>query len=91
VEQVDTTALFGWIEGWLVFDDTPLRDALPQLSRWYDLDFRLADSALGKLPLSGTFKEQLADDGLDALAASLGLRQVRHSRVVTLYGADARR
>lgn len=84
VEQADTAAYFGWIQGTLVFDGTPLREALPQLSRWYDLEFRLADSSLGSIPLSGRLDQTLTQARLDLLAGSLGLKQDRQGRVVTL-------
>ncbi len=58
---------------------------LPQLSRWYDLDFRLADSSLGAIPLSGRLDQTLTPDRLDLLAGSVGLEQVRRGRMVTFY------
>jgi transmembrane sensor len=90
-ERVDTSAYFAWTQGRLVFDDVALRDALPQLSRWYDLEFRLADSALGGVPLTATFRNQPTEDVLDLLAASLGMRQVRSGRTVTFYSATSGR
>jgi transmembrane sensor len=90
-ERVDTSVYFAWTEGRLVFDDVPLRDALPQLSRWYDLEFRLADSSLGRVPLTATFRNQPTEDVLDLLAASLGMRQVRSGRTVTFYSATSGR
>jgi transmembrane sensor len=89
VEQVDTAAYFAWTTGTLVFDGTPLRQALPQLSRWYDLDFRLADSALGGIPLSGRLDQTLTPARLDLLAGSMGLEKVQRGRVVTFYRAGA--
>jgi transmembrane sensor len=91
VEPADTAVYFAWTEGRLVFDGTPLRDALPQLSRWFDLEFRLADTALGGIPLSATLRTQPTPDVLDNLAASLGLRERRDGRVVTLFLADSGR
>lgn len=88
VEQADTAAVFAWTEGRLVFDGIPLRDALPQLGRWFDLDFRLADSALGGVPLTVTLKTQPTPDVLESIAASLGMRQRKEGRTVTLYSAD---
>jgi len=85
VEPADTALYFAWTDGRLVFDRTPLRDALPQLSRWFDLEFRLADPALGSVPLTATFRTQPTPDVLDNLAASLGMRQRRQGRVVTFY------
>jgi Fe2+-dicitrate sensor, membrane component len=90
VQQADTAAYFAWTRGVLIFDGTPLREALPQLSRWYDLDFRLADSSLGSIPLSGTLDRTLSDNRLELLAASLGLRQGRSGRVVTLSSSNGR-
>jgi ferric-dicitrate binding protein FerR (iron transport regulator) len=87
VEPADTAAYFAWTRGLLVFDGTPLREALPQLSRWYDLEFRLADSALGSIPLSGTLDRTLTEERLELLAGALGLTQVRIGRVVTLSRA----
>ena len=91
VEQADTAAFFAWTEGRLVFDGTPLREALPQLARWFDLEFRLADSALGGVPLTATLKTQPTPDVLDNLAASLGMRQRQQGRTVTLYSANSAR
>jgi len=87
VERADTTTYFAWTEGRLVFDDIALHDALPQLGRWFDLEFFLADSALGRVSLTATFKNQPTADALDLLAASLGMRQVRNGRTVTFYPA----
>jgi transmembrane sensor len=89
VEPADTAAYFAWTTGTLVFDGTPLREALPQLSRWYDLDFRLADSSLAGIPLSGRLDQTLTPARLDLLAGSVGLEQVRRGRIVTFYRAGA--
>lgn len=91
VEQADTSAYFAWTQGWLVFDAVPLRNAIPQLSRWYDLDFRLADSLLGEVPLTATFRNQPTDEVLQLLAASLGMSQVRQGRRVTFHRATGAR
>ncbi|MGH7508975.1 MAG: FecR family protein [Gemmatimonadales bacterium] len=84
VQRADTAAYFAWTQGTLVFDGTPLAEALPQLSRWYDLEFELADTSLGTIPLSGRLDQTLTPARLDLLAGSLGLKQVRRGRVVIL-------
>ncbi len=89
VERADTAAYFAWTTGTLVFDGTPLREALPQLSRWYDLDFRLADSTLGGIPLSGRLDQTLTPARLDLLAGSVGLEKLQRGRIVTLYRSGA--
>lgn len=82
VDRADTAAYFAWTRGTLVLDGTPLRDALPQLSRWYNLEFQLADSSLGSIPLSGRLDQTLTDARLDLLAGSLGLRSTRRGSTV---------
>jgi transmembrane sensor len=89
VERADTAAYFAWTQGTLVFDGTPLREALPQLSRWYNLEFQLADTSLGGIPLSGRLDQTLTKARLDLLAGSLGLEQTRRGDVVTLSRGQA--
>jgi ferric-dicitrate binding protein FerR (iron transport regulator) len=91
VEPADTGQYFAWTVGRLVLDQVPLREALPQLGRWFDLEFRLGDSSWGDVPLSATLKAQPTIDVLDNLAASLGMRQHKVGRTVTLYSAEPHR
>jgi len=85
---VDVARYLAWTEGRLVFEDTPLRDVLDQLSRWYDLDFRLADSALGGRRLTATMAGEDMSQTLELLASSLDLRYERHGSTVTLYAGS---
>jgi transmembrane sensor len=91
VRQADTAARFAWTHGWLVFDAVPLRDAIPHLSRWYDLTFRLSDSSLGSILLTANLRNQPTDDALLSLAGSLGLRHVSREGTVTFYAAHVER
>jgi transmembrane sensor len=82
VERADTASWFAWTRGRLVFDGMPLGEVLPKLSRWYDLDFRLADPSLGNVVLVAALPEQ-ADDALDVIALALRLQVRREGRAVT--------
>ena len=73
--------------GRLVLKGVPLREALPDLERWFDLEFRLADSALGDIPLTVSLTSQPSPSTLRSLAAALGLEQTQHDRTVTLRAA----
>jgi len=81
----------GWTEGRVVFQDTPLRDAVLQLGRWYDLDVQLADSALGAKRLTATFKDEPFSQVLHLIAASLDLRIAQRGRVVTVKAVSGKR
>ena len=85
VSRVDPAAYVAWTRGALVFDGATLHDVLPQLARWYDLDFRLADSSLARRRLTTTFRDQSVSQVLDLMALSLDLRVQRDGRTVTLY------
>lgn len=84
-DVADLDPYVGWTRGRIVFKDTPLRDALPQLGRWFDLDFRLGDSALASRHVTATLGDQPSNDVLDLLALSLDARLERRGDVVILY------
>lgn len=72
-----------WTEGRLAFDGTPLRDALRQLERWYDVNFVVADSALADRRLTARFRAESLTEALDAIALALNARYERHDRTIT--------
>jgi transmembrane sensor len=87
----DLAPYLGWTEGRLVFKDAPLREALPRLSRWFDLDFTLSDSSLGSRRLTASLGDQPTPEMLDLLALSLGVRLERRGDRVTLYARPVAR
>lgn len=90
VSRVDPATYLSWTRGALAFNGTPLRDVLPQLTRWYDLDLRLADSSLATRRLTATFRDQSISQVLDLMALSLDLRVERNGRTVTLHPSSPR-
>ncbi len=88
VIRVDPAAYLAWTQGALVFDGTPLREVLPQLARWYDLDIRLADASLGSRRLTATFRDQSVSAVLALMALSLDLR-VEHTGKTVVFHPDS--
>jgi transmembrane sensor len=82
-EQVDPAQYLAWTQGRLVFASSSLREALPELGRWYDLEVRLADTTLATRHVTGSFTTEPVGDVLEAIAGAAGLRVTRHGRVVT--------
>lgn len=87
---VDVARYLAWTQGRLEFVNAPLRDVLPELARWYDLDIRLADSTLGGRPLTASLGTESAAEMLRLLEASLDVRVRRTGRVVTLQPQGSR-
>lgn len=77
-----------WTQGRLEFVNAPLRDVIPELVRWYDLDIRLGDSNLATRPLTASLGTESADEMLRLLEASLQVRVERHGHVVTLHSSQ---
>lgn len=85
---VDVSRYLAWTEGRLEFVNRPLREVIPHLERWYGLDIRLADSALGDRLVTATIAGEGASEALTLLARSLALRleqQGDGERTVTLF------
>jgi transmembrane sensor len=72
-----------WTQGVLAFDNTPLREVAPALSRWYDLQVDIADTSIAGRRLTASFTQTppLAVV-LEAIARSLDVRVDRDGRVV---------
>jgi transmembrane sensor len=77
VDVTDSTALrlssaevaqyTGWIDGRLVFRNTPAPEVLAALRRWYGYEFRLADSALAGKVLTVALSTQSSRAALSSL------------------------
>ncbi len=81
---VDVQRELAWTHGRLEFDNTPFRDVVPELERWYDLEIRLAVPSLGNRPLTASLEES-ASEVVALLATSLNVRYDWQGRVVTFY------
>jgi len=77
--------LLGWTEGRLVFDNVPLREAAVQLSRWYGVDFVVADDAVGQLRVTTTvLQSDAVDTVMRAITISTGTSFERRGDTVTI-------
>lgn len=85
---VDTARFVAWTKGHLVFNRTPIREALAELSRWYDVDVRLADTSLDDRTLTATLRDQPLAEVLSLVALSLGADLERMGRTATLRAKE---
>jgi transmembrane sensor len=81
----DVEPYIAWTHDSLVFRGTPLREVAAALSRWYDLDVVLGDSAIGDRHLALTLDTEAPDVALRLIALSLDLRVERRGQTVSLY------
>lgn len=74
VRRVNVDAYLAFTQGRLAFDDTPLRDVVAQLGRWYGTSFRLDDTSLADRTLTASFTTESLADVLSALSPVLDVR-----------------
>lgn len=86
LSDADVTAGLAWTGGRLVFQDTPIHEALAQIGRWYDVEFRIADSTvLARSSVTATLQIGAPTEVvLRDLAAVLDARVIRQGRIITL-------
>jgi ferric-dicitrate binding protein FerR (iron transport regulator) len=85
----DVDRLFAGARGALVFTSMPLRDAIPQLERWYAIQVRVSDRTMMARRFSGTFRAESAPEALGIIAIALGGRaEWRDNQVTLVAGHD---
>lgn len=84
--DVDATNVVSWSHGWLVFQSTPLSEAIAQINRYSIKQVTLADASLSDLKIAGSFIAGDSDSIVNAMAEVLPIRVVDGgSREVLLF------
>jgi ferric-dicitrate binding protein FerR (iron transport regulator) len=78
-------AAFAFTEGRLIVVSYALRNVLGELDRWYDVDIRLGDSAIGNMPIHAELMSGSIGDLSGFLKKLYDVRVVRDGRTLTLY------
>ncbi len=74
----------GWLAGRLAFREASVTEVAAELSRWYDVDVSVADSALARRRVSATYASPTLHGVLDALTVSLGARYEQRGRTIVV-------
>ncbi len=70
VADVHTIYDTAWIQGRLMFKDTPVPEVLNRLSHFYDVGFQVQDSLINKYTFTGTFENRQLSQILDYLSVA---------------------
>lgn len=71
--RMDLDKSLAWIDGRLIFQNTPLGEVAKSLERRYGLRCEITDSRLGSLPLTASFKEESVVEILKVVSLSLNI------------------
>jgi transmembrane sensor len=75
-----------WRTGYLVFDRTPLADAVAEFNRYNARQVRIDDPELTAIPVGGSFRASNVDAFLRLIERELPLRTVENDREVVIEG-----
>jgi transmembrane sensor len=87
--NADVERYTSWMEGVLPIDGARLRDAIPELERWFDVDIRLADPGLGERRLTAQLRSEPVAPAVERLALILGVQVHVNGRIVTFAPFDS--
>lgn len=82
---VEVSDYLAWVDGRLVFTDTPVGEVVRRLSRWYDLDIWVGDSLLARDPYTVSLRgDEAPEHVLQAMAGALGVQLERRGAAYLL-------
>lgn len=76
---------FSFSRNILEFDGIPLKDAIPDLNRWFDADVRLGDPTLGSRLLAGEYVTGSVANLAEMLRWTFDVKVVQEGHVLTIY------
>ncbi len=79
-----------WLNGRLVFRETPISEVASELRRWYGIDLQLADPAMASRHLTATFSGEPADRVLEVIGLALGVDIERHGDTAVVRSVKGR-
>jgi len=74
ITRVNTMYDTAWMQGKLMFRETPLDEVLNSLSHFYNVSFQVKDSSIYKYTFTGTFDNRMLSQVLDYLSISSSIK-----------------
>ena len=88
VDSPSIDRVTGWMRGQLIFDHTPLNEAVQELNRYSATRLSLASAETGQIPVSGTFRLSDSVSFAEAAAQTYNLKLVRRGDEIVLEPAQ---
>lgn len=74
-----------WANGELVFKNTPLKEIVPRIERWYDIIITIDDLELYDRQLTAKFRDEPLTEVLKVMALSMNMKYNRERDTVTFF------
>ena len=79
--KIDSEYMLGWLNGKIVFNNTPLSEITKELERNYNIKIELASPEINEISLTGTFENEKIDTVLTKICLALSLKYSEHDNV----------
>jgi ferric-dicitrate binding protein FerR (iron transport regulator) len=73
-KSIDADHLLGWLEGKIVFEQTPLAEVVAELQRVYNVGIELSNPALGANTITGSFHNKPIETVLASICLTMNLQ-----------------
>jgi len=80
-----------WKDGKLVFRNKPMKEVITKLSRWYNVDFEIADEELEKIIFRATFVDETLSEVLKVLNLTASVGYIEHQREILQDGSYSKK
>jgi transmembrane sensor len=79
-----------WLNGRLVFRESPLSEVVSSMRRWYGIDLQIADPSLANRHITATFSGESPERVLEVLRLALGADIERHGDTAVVRSAKGK-
>lgn len=84
LDNADMGWYMGWTQGTMVFNDRQLREIIPKLERWFDIEIRTMDEQIGAHTLTAEIDyNQSMSEVVEGIAIALDLNLEKKGRTFT--------
>ena len=83
--QPSSNAPFTFAQGVMTLENTTLIDAIPAISRWYDVDVRIGDPVIDRTSITGEFSAGSVAELMQILEWTFDIKVIKRGRVLTLF------
>jgi ferric-dicitrate binding protein FerR (iron transport regulator) len=76
-KTVDAAQALGWLEGKIVFEQTPLAEVVAELQRVYNVALELSNPALSQNTITGSFQNKAVESVLASICLTMNLQYAK--------------
>ncbi len=84
-EVIRTDKYLAWLKNQMVFDNATLEEVIKQLSRKFDVEFKVLDTSLLQRHIMATYSNETLSQIIQSLSLSLRFQYKQRGKIVSLY------